>query len=52
MAQLNAIALATTSYVDRTVANGATYVYAVKSIDANNVLSDFSNTVLVKVPSQ
>src|SRR5579875_3775843 len=52
LAQLNAIALATTSYVDRTVANGATYVYAVKSIDANNVLSDFSNTVLVKVPSQ
>jgi hypothetical protein len=52
LAQLNATALATTSYLDRTVVNGVTYVYAVKSIDSNNVLSNFSNTVMVKVPSQ
>jgi hypothetical protein len=52
LAQLNGIAVASTSYVDRTVVNGTTYVYAVKSIDAGNVLSNFSNIVTVQVPAQ
>lgn len=51
LAQLNAIAIGSTSYVDKTVTDGATYVYAVKSIDASNILSGFSNTVTVTVPT-
>lgn len=52
LGQLNVSAVPSTSYTDKTVANGQTYVYAVKSIDASNVLSNFSNTVTVTVPSQ
>jgi hypothetical protein len=52
LSQLNTSAVTSTSYADRTVANGQTYVYAVKSADASNVLSSFSNTVTVTVPSQ
>lgn len=51
LTQLNAIALPSTSYVDKNVAGGNTYVYAVKSMDASNVLSNFSSTVTVKIPS-
>lgn len=52
LSQLNGTALASTSYTDKSVVNGQTYVYAVKSIDAGNVLSNFSNVVTVSVPSQ
>jgi hypothetical protein len=52
LSQLNSSAVASTSYTDKTVANGKTYVYAVKSVDSGNVLSNFSNTVTVTVPSQ
>lgn len=52
LSQLNGTALASTSYTDKSVVNGQTYVYAVKSIDASNVLSNFSNSVTVSVPSQ
>lgn len=51
LSELNTEPLPTTSYTDTTVANGQTYVYAVKSIDSTNVLSDFSNIVTVKIPS-
>lgn len=50
LAQLNSTAVTSTSYVDSTVVNGNTYVYAVKSIDSSNVLSNFSNSVTVSVP--
>lgn len=52
LSQLNITAVASTSYTDKSVANGQTYVYAVKSIDSANLLSPFSNTVTVTVPSQ
>ncbi len=52
LSQLNTAAVPSTSYTDETVTNGQTYVYAVKSVDASNVLSNFSNTVTVTVPSQ
>lgn len=51
LAQLNTIAVASTSYVDKTVLGGATYVYAVRSIDASNIMSGFSNAVTVTVPN-
>jgi hypothetical protein len=52
LSQLNATALASTSYTDRSVVSGQTYIYAVKSIDSANVLSNFSNAVTVSVPAQ
>lgn len=52
LTQLNINEVATTSYKDTNVADGRTYVYAVKSINANSVLSGFSNTVTVTVPAQ
>ena len=51
LSQLNAKAVPSTNYTDRTVVSGQTYVYAVKSIDVGNVLSRFSNVVTVKVPN-
>jgi len=51
LAQLNAAALGSTSYTDKTIADGQTYVYAVKSISSSNVLSGFSNVVTVSVPA-
>jgi hypothetical protein len=50
LAQLTASAVASTSYTDKTIADGQTYVYAVKSINSTNVLSGFSNYVTVSVP--
>ncbi|MDE3110432.1 MAG: choice-of-anchor D domain-containing protein [Acidobacteriota bacterium] len=50
LAQLNSSAVASTSYVDKTVVSGSTYVYAVRSLDASNILSNFSNAVTVTVP--
>jgi hypothetical protein len=50
LAKLTAGAVASTSYTDKTIADGQTYVYAVKSINATNVLSGFSNYVTVSVP--
>jgi Abnormal spindle-like microcephaly-assoc'd, ASPM-SPD-2-Hydin len=52
LSQLNATAVPTTSYTDHNVVNGQTYVYAVKSIDSSNVLSNFSNPVTVTIPNQ
>jgi Cep192 domain 4 len=52
LSQMNVNAVASTSYTDRNVVNGHTYVYAVKSMDASNLLSSFSNTVTVTVPNQ
>lgn len=51
LSQLNVSPVASTSYTDTNVTSGQTYVYAVKSTDANNVMSNFSNSVTVKVPS-
>jgi Abnormal spindle-like microcephaly-assoc'd, ASPM-SPD-2-Hydin len=51
LSQLSASAVASTSYTDKTIANGQTYVYAVKSIDSSDVLSGFSNYVTVAVPA-
>lgn len=51
LAQLNAAPLASTSYTDKTVADGQTYVYAVKSVDSSSVLSSYSNFVTVAVPA-
>lgn len=51
LSQLNVTAVSTTSYTDKNVVNGQTYTYAVKSINANNMLSNFSNTVTVTVPN-
>jgi len=52
LARLNVNDLATTSYTDKSVVNGQTYVYAVKSINASSVLSGYSNPVTVTVPAQ
>lgn len=52
LSQINASAVTSTSYTDKNVANGQTYIYAVKSVDASNVLSNFSNTVTVTIPAQ
>jgi len=52
LSRLNVTAVATSSYTDRNVVNGQTYVYAVKSVDSGNVLSSFSNPVTVKIPNQ
>ncbi len=52
LSQVNVTAVSTTSYTDGNVVNGQTYVYAVKSIDAGNALSGFSNQVTVKIPNQ
>lgn len=51
LSQLNVSPVASTSYTDTNVTSGQTYVYAVKSIDASNVMSNFSNTVTVTVPN-
>ncbi len=51
LSQLNASAVASTSYTDSTIASGQTYVYAVRSIDASQVLSGYSNYVTVSVPA-
>ncbi|MGA9885268.1 MAG: choice-of-anchor D domain-containing protein [Candidatus Acidiferrales bacterium] len=50
LSQLNVSPVASTSYTDTTVTGGQTYVYAVKSTDTSNVMSNFSNTVTVTVP--
>jgi hypothetical protein len=52
LSRLNVTAVSTTSYTDRNVVNGQTYVYAVKSVDSGNQLSNFSNPVTVKIPNQ
>jgi hypothetical protein len=41
-----------TSYQDTSVAAGHTYIYAVTSVDSNNVESDLSTPVSVTIPSQ
>jgi hypothetical protein len=51
LAQLTANAIASTSYTDSTIAGGQTYVYAVKSMSPNQVLSGYSNYVTVSVPA-
>lgn len=51
LTQLNINEVATTSYTDKNVTDGQTYVYAVKSINASSLLSGFSNTVTVTVPA-
>ncbi|MGH9686848.1 MAG: choice-of-anchor D domain-containing protein [Candidatus Acidiferrales bacterium] len=51
LSQLNVSPVASTTYKDASVVSGQTYVYAVKSIDASNLLSSFSNTVTVTVPN-
>jgi hypothetical protein len=50
LSQLTTNAVASTSYTDKTIADGQTYVYAVKSINSSNALSGFSNIVTVSVP--
>ena len=52
LSQLTVNDVPTTSYTDTSVANGQTYVYAVKSINADSVASGFSNMVTVTVPAQ
>lgn len=52
LSQLNGIAVASTSYTDKNVVNGQTYVYAVRSVDVSDVLSNLSNMVTVKIPNQ
>lgn len=42
---------ATTSYKDKGVTNGQTYVYSVTSVDASNVESPRSNPVTVTIPN-
>jgi Abnormal spindle-like microcephaly-assoc'd, ASPM-SPD-2-Hydin len=51
LAQLSPGAVPSTTYTDKTIANGQTYVYAVKSIGSGNVLSAYSNYVTVSVPA-
>lgn len=43
--------MAGTSYTDYSVANRQTYVYAVTSVDAENVESTFSTPVTVTIPA-
>lgn len=50
LSQLNTSAVSSTSYTDKTIADGQTYVYAVKSINSSSALSGFSNYVTVSVP--
>jgi hypothetical protein len=50
LSQLTANAIASTSYTDKAIADGQTYIYAVKSINSNDALSAFSNFVTVSVP--
>jgi Abnormal spindle-like microcephaly-assoc'd, ASPM-SPD-2-Hydin len=52
LSQLNPSAVPSTSYTDLSVTGGQTYVYAVKSVAAGNMMSAFSNSVTVTVPSQ
>ena len=52
LSQLNATADSATSYTDQSVANGQTYVYAVKSVNSSNAVSGLSNLVTVTIPNQ
>jgi hypothetical protein len=51
LSRLNASAQTSTSYTDRSVAGGQTYLYAVRAVDFNNVQSPYSNQVSVTIPS-
>jgi len=51
LSKLDASASSSTSYADKTVANGTTYQYAVTSIDSANVESAPSNLVTVTIPN-
>ncbi len=49
--KLNPAVDSATTYTDKTVAGGTTYVYAVKSVGSNGADSSFSNQVTVTTPS-
>jgi Abnormal spindle-like microcephaly-assoc'd, ASPM-SPD-2-Hydin len=50
LARLNSSADPAASYSDQGVAGGQTYIYAVTSVDSNNVESGFSNQISVTIP--
>ncbi|MGH9716961.1 MAG: choice-of-anchor D domain-containing protein [Candidatus Acidiferrales bacterium] len=52
LSQITTSAVPTTTYTDTKVVNGQTYVYAVKSVNASNMLSGYSNAVTVQIPAQ
>jgi hypothetical protein len=51
LSRLNASAQPSTSYTDRGVASGQTYLYAVRAVDSSYVESPYSNQVSVTIPS-
>jgi hypothetical protein len=51
LSRLNPSAELSTTYTDRSVAGGENYLYAVTSVDYNNVESGFSDQVSVTIPS-
>lgn len=51
LSQLNPTPDNNTTYTDQPVPGGVTYVYAVKSVGSDGLLSDFSNQVTVTTPS-
>jgi Abnormal spindle-like microcephaly-assoc'd, ASPM-SPD-2-Hydin len=51
LSRLNDSADASTNYTDNSVAGGQSYLYAVRSVNSNNVESADSNQVLVTIPS-